>query len=88
MSGELGRLRTHERKGIAISGDHDKRPGVDATWVHQVNGFDYEGDGVLGIHYKNFLNVAEILKNTDTSKVEFLVLHGQDENMFKFVEEK
>ena len=88
VTGELGRQKMHQRLGIAISGDHDKRPGVNATWVHQVNGFSYEGDGVLGIHYKNFLNVADVLNNTDTSNVEFLVLHGQDENMFKFVEEK
>ena len=87
----VSRLRDDYLDGancLAISGDHDKRPGVNTTWVGDVNGFASSGGGVLGIHYKNFLNVADVLKNTDTADVEFLVLHGQDENMFKFVEEK
>jgi DNA repair exonuclease SbcCD nuclease subunit len=76
-------------EAVAISGDHDRRPGVNTTWVEDVNGFAYSSGTVIGLHYRNFLNVADVLsKLAYPEQYEFIVLHGQDENMFKFVEEK
>jgi len=74
---------------VGIAGDHDCRPNTDQTWINDVNGFERPSGIFAGCGYKNFLNVPDYCsKVINPEQVEFLLFHGQDETLFKFVEEK
>ena len=89
VTGLVVRLRAHKIIPIAISGDHDKRPGVDTTWVNDVNGFDTSLGPIHGVNYKNFLNVPGALATVQHPEdVHWIVLHGQEETLFPYIDEK
>ncbi len=89
VSGLVAKLKAHGVFPIGISGDHDKRPCVDTTWINDVNGFDTNLGAIYGVNYKNFLDVPATLNSIlHPEDIHWIVLHGQEENLFPFVDEK